>query len=179
MAGKSQLDKGTWLVGGTGNLLSSKNEYTSPNYSSSSDKLTINVSPNIGFFVADKFTLGLKANYSKYKEQINGSGGGNSNINRFSFGPFARYYILEKDKPYNILSEITYQYGLYSFKPTNGNSNTFNALIGPVVYFNSSVALEFLLGYYSTKEVIRQNGDFTTKQSGFQISVGFQFHLEK
>ena len=77
------------------------------------------------------------------------------------------------------MTEINYQYGLYSFKPTKGNSNTFNALVGPVIYLNTSVGLEFLVGYYSTTETIKQIGEITTKQNGFQFSIGFQIHLEK
>ena len=174
-----QLDKGVWLVGGTGSLLSSKYEYTSPTLSFSSDRLNIGVAPNIGYFVADKLALGLRMNYSKNKDQVNGAGGGYSNVNRFSLGPSVRYYLLDKESRYNLLTEINYQYGLYSFKPTKGNSNTFNALVGPVIYLNTSVGLEFLVGYYSTTETIKQIGEITTKQNGFQFSIGFQIHLEK
>jgi len=175
---KSQLDKGVWLVGGTGNLLSSKYEYNSPTLSYTSDRLDIGIAPNVGYFIADKLALGIRLNYTKYKDQVNGAGGGYTNVNRFSFGPLARYYVLNKENRYNLLTEVNYQYGLYSFKPTKGNSNTFNALVGPVIYFNTSVGLEFLLGYYSTTETIKQSGDNITKQSGFQISLGFQIHLE-
>lgn len=174
----SQLDKGIWLVGGTGNFLSSKYENSSPTFSSTSNRVDIAISPNVGYFVIDKLALGLKTSFTKYKEQVNGTGGLFSNVNRFSFGPFTKYYFLEKDKQYNILTEFSYQYGFYSFKPTKGNSNTFNAAVGPVVYFNTTAGLEFLLGYYSTKETIKQNGDNITKQSGFQIGIGFQIHLE-
>lgn len=178
----AQLDKGVWLVGGTGSLLASKVEYTIPamSYVYNADRLNISVSPNIGYFIVDKFALGLKTNYTKSKEQGNGLGGGYSNENRFSLGPFARYYFLNKDKQYNILSELSYQYGFYWFKPNKGNSNTFNIAAGSAVYFNSSVGLEFLVGYYSTKETIRVNADKNiSKQNGMQVSIGFQIHLQK
>jgi hypothetical protein len=175
----AQLDKGMWLVGGSGNYLTSKLEYTSPTFSSSSKKLDITVTPNIGYFIFDKLAIGLKTSFTKYKDQVSGSGGLiNTNSNRITFGPFAKFYILQKEKQYNLLAEVNYQYGLYRFKPTKGSSNTFNAAIGPVIFFNSSVGLEFLLGYYSIKETIKQTGDFISNQSGFQISIGFQIHLE-
>ncbi|MDP1845103.1 MAG: hypothetical protein Q8K64_16945 [Sediminibacterium sp.] len=176
---KSQLDKGIWLVSGTGNFLTSKYEYTSPTFSSKSDRLNIAISPNIGYFIIDKLAVGLRTSFSKNKDQVTGVGGGYTNVNRFSIGPFTKYYFLEKYKHYNLVADVSYQYGLYSFKPTKGNSNTFNAAIGPVIYFNTSVGLEFLVGYYSTKETIKQDGDITTKQSGFQIGIGFQIHLGK
>jgi hypothetical protein len=174
-----QLTKGNWLVGGTGNFLTSKNTYTSPTYSSTSERIDINISPNVGYFIIDKLAAGLRSSFSKYKEQVNGAGGGYSNLNRFEFGPFMRYYFLSAEKQYNILSDINYQYGLYWFTPTKGSINTFSASAGPVIYFNSSVGMEFLLGYYSRKEVIQQNGDIINHQKGFQIGIGFQIHLEK
>jgi hypothetical protein len=175
-----QLTQGIWLVGGTGNFLTSKNNYTSPTFSSSSDRVDIKISPSVGYFVIDKLAVGLKTSFSKYKDVVNGTGGNiNSNINRFEIGPFARYYFLEPDKQYNLLADISYQYGFYWFKPTKGNIGTFSANVGTVIFFNTSVGLEFLAGYYHRKEVIEQNGDITTNQKGFQISIGFQIHLEK
>lgn len=170
---KCQLDKGIWLVGGTGNFLSSKNTYTSPTYSSVSDRIDVKISPNLGYFIADKFGVGLRTSFSKYKEQVNGAGGLTSNVSSFEFGPFARYYFLQSDKRYNILADMCYQYGIYYSKPTKGNINTFSASAGTVVFFNSSVGLEFLLGYYSRNEVIKQNGNIVTNQRGFQIQIGF------
>lgn len=177
----AQLTKGNWLVGGTGNFLSSKNTYTSPTYSSSSDRVDIKISPNIGYFITDKFAVGLRPSFSKYKEQVDGAGGLTANISRFEFGPFARYYFLQSDKQYNILMDVSYQYGIYYNKPTKGNINTLSASAGTVIFFNSSVGLEFLLGYYSRKEVLplTTNGENTTDQKGFQIGIGFQIHLEK
>jgi len=172
-----QLTKGNWLVGGTGNFLSSKNIYTSPTFSSSSDRIDIKISPNIGYFIIDKFAVGLRPSFSKYKEQV--TNGGYSNINRFEFGPFARYYFLDVEKQFNILTDLSYQYGIYRFRTTKGNINTFSASAGTVIFFNSSVGLEFLAGYYNRKEVIQQNGDIVTNQKGFQVSLGFQIHLEK
>jgi len=110
-----------------------------------------------------------------------GQGGLTSNVSRFEFGPFARFYFLPADNQYNILADVSYQYGIYYSKPTKGKINTLSASAGTVVFFNSSVGLEFLLGYYSRKEVIplTTSGENITKQKGFQISVGFQIHLEK
>ncbi|HSC54940.1 MAG TPA: hypothetical protein VLC98_15005 [Phnomibacter sp.] len=173
----AQLDKGIWLTGGSGNLSASNFEYTSPSYAYSSDRLDIGIAPNIGYFLMDKFAVGLKANFTKHKEDV--TGGLFSNVNRFSLGPFGRYYFLKKDNRYNILTDLSYQYGFYSFKPTKGNTNTLYAAVGTAIYFNTSVGLELLVGYYSAKEVIKQNGDNISKQNGLQISMGFQVHLEK
>jgi hypothetical protein len=180
LSAKGQLTKGNWLVGGTGNFLSSKNSYSSPTYSSSSDRIDVKLSPIIGYFFINKLSLGIKPSFTKYKDVTDGTGGNiNSNINRFEVGPFVQYYFLEEDKRYNILTEITYQHGFYWFKPTKGNSNTFSANAGTIIFLNTSVGIEFLVGYYQRKEVIEQNGSFITNQKGFQIGAGFQIHLEK
>lgn len=173
----SQLTKGIWLAGGTGSFSSMKNAYSTPTYSQNSDVIDIAVSPNIGYFVADKFPLGLKLSYSKNKAQVTTSSGLYTNVNRFEFGPFARYYFLKADDRYNLLAEVSYQYGIYRFTPDKGNINTFSAAAGPVLFFNSSVGLEFLIGYYRRNEVV--NDSYKTEQKGLQMSIGFQIHLEK
>ena len=176
----SQIDKKTWLVGGTGNFLSYENTYSSPTFSFTSDRVEIKISPNIGYFPVNKLGMGLRPSYSKYKDVVNGSGGGYSNVNRFELGPFIRYYFLSAEKRYNILTDMCYQYGIYWFKPGKGNINTFSASAGTVVFFNSSVGLEFLLGYYSRNEVIplSTGGENVENYKGFQIGIGFQIHLE-
>jgi hypothetical protein len=172
----SQQTKRTWLVGGTGGFSSMKNTYSSNTYYQSSDVIDIKISPNIGFFIMDKFGLGIRASFSKYKAEVTTPGGGFTNVNRFELGPFARYYFLEKESQYNLLSEVCYQYGIYRFKPDKGNINTFSVLAGPVVYFNTVVGLEFLIGYYKRTEDV--NNSFKTGQKGFQITIGLQVHLQ-
>ena len=72
---------------------------------------------------------------------------------------------------------MSYQFGLLNAGGQKGDLRGFPALAGPVVFFNSSVGLEFLLGYsYSMEDI-----ETFLKQvrKGFQIAVGFQIHLEK
>ncbi|HLO79518.1 MAG TPA: hypothetical protein VK166_01085 [Chitinophagaceae bacterium] len=172
----AQLNKWTWLVGGSGSFSSTKNTYTSQAISQTSDATEINVSANVGYFLLDKFVAGLKPSYTKNKNQVNTPGGGYRNENRIELGPFARYYFLANDKPFNLLTEASYQFGVYSFKPAKGNINTLSLMAGPVLYFNSSVGLEFLFGYYKRNETIEDIDK--TENKGFRISIGLQFHLE-
>jgi hypothetical protein len=176
----AQLNKGTWLVGGSGSFKSSATESYGTGYSQTSDRLEIAISPNVGYFVMDKLALGLKTSFTKHKEEVDGPGGLYTNTNRFYVGPFARYYFLEKEKQFNLLADIGYQYVRVNFKPIiKVDITNFNAAVGPVIYFNTTVGLEFLVGYYSTKETRKQSGgDYTNKQSGLQMSIGFQIHLE-
>lgn len=146
-----QLDKRVWLVGGTGSLLTTKTETYSNYIDVKANVLNINIQPNIGYFVADKLAFGLRPSYILEKAKItetNGTNGGSPyNETRFSVGPFVRYYFLQSEKPFNLLADVNYSPGIYSSKPEKGNFSTFTASVGPVIYFNSSVGLEFLLGY--------------------------------
>lgn len=175
---KCQLDKGIWLVGGSGNFYASKNTYAvqSSSYYAESNDLTVKISPTIGYFIADKFVVGLKPFFTWYKSHTTTPGGGNENEKRYGIGPFLRYYFLEKEKQFNILAETSYQHGFYSFI-SKGKSNIFSIAAGPVIYFNSSVGLEFLIGYSSIKENIDLGANTTKK--GLDVGIGFQFYLQK
>jgi hypothetical protein len=177
ISAQAQLTKKNWLVGGTGSFTSTKNSYSNSNYYQTSDVTDIRISPNIGYFIIDKFAVGLRPSFSKNKAQVTTTGGGYTNVNRFEIGPFVRYYFLNNENRYNMLAEACYQYGIYRFNPDKGDINTLSVMAGPVIYFNTVVGLEFLLGYYKRNEKV--NGSFETEQKGFQMAVGFQIHLEK
>lgn len=176
----AQLEKRTYLVGGTGSFSRTQTNFETNGNSQKSKSIDINISPAVGYFFIDKLAAGLRTGFSKYKVFENAAiGGAYTNINRLEFGPFARYYFLPKDKQLNIIADAGYQYGIYSFKNINqkGNINTFSFFAGPVVYFNNTVGLEFLIGYKSRTEDVKQS--FKQTENSFQIAIGFQFHLKK
>jgi hypothetical protein len=175
----SQLTEGIWLLGGTASLYSTKNTYSTDVANQTSDNLQIGVAPSVGYFIADKFALGLSSTYTKSKVEVTSVGGLYTNENRFDFGPFARYYFLNIDKQYNLLADINYQYGLYWFTPRKGDRHTLSASIGTVVFFNSSVGFELLFGYYSQKESINDQIRTAYEKKGLLMTIGFKFHLEK
>ncbi len=57
------------------------------------------------------------------------------------------------------------------------NDDKFSIMAGPEIFFNSSVGMEFLLGYSYSKEDVEQANKEVRK--GFQIGIGFQIHLQK
>lgn len=172
-----QIDKGTWLVGGTGKFYTYTSDYSSAAYNNTAKYTQIDISPAGGYFVADKLAFGIKPTFSSIKGKVTTLGGGSTNVQRYWIGPYGRYYILEKEKPYNIVTEVSYQFGIFNAGGQRGGLSNFSALAGPVIYFNSSVGIEFLLGYSYSKEDVEQGSKEIKK--GFQIGVGFQIHLEK
>ncbi len=173
----AQLNKATWIVGGTGNFMSRNGTYTTPSVSYDSKYTDVTISPNIGYFLVDKLAVGLKSSLSWTKSKTFPPGGGSTDIKRFLAGPFARYYLLDIDKQFNILTEGNFQFGSYKAGDDKGSISSYSFMTGPVVYFNSSVGLEFLLGYTSNIEDVRDR--YKNSLKGFQVSLGFQIHLEK
>jgi hypothetical protein len=177
LAAKSQLAKGTWLVGGTGKFYTYNDKTSSSTFFTEARYTQIDISPSVGYFVIDKLAFGLKPTFSSLKGKVINPGGPITNGQRYWIGPFGRYYFLEQDKQYNIVTDISYQVGIYNASGQRGNLSNFFASIGPVIYFNTSLGMEFLLGYNYTKEDVEAANKIITK--GFQIAVGFQIHLEK
>ena len=173
----SQLDKGNFLVGGTGKFYSYTSTNSSSSYNVEAKYTQIDLSPAIGYFVADKLAFGLKPTVSSIKGKVTSAGGGSTNVQRYLIGPFGRYYFLNKENNYNIVSDVSYQFGFFGGGLAKGKLATFSALAGPVIYFNTTVGIEFLLGYSYSKEDVEQANKEIRK--GFQLGIGFQIHLEK
>ncbi len=180
----AQLDKKNLLIGGSGSISSSIVNYTSTANNFKEKNSQIEISPSFGYFLVDKFAMGLKSTFyslnTKITEPLNG---GKTNYKRFTVGPFARYYLLDIDKQFNILTQLSYQSGILSQRGAlkeNGKINEFSFLAGPEVFFNSSVGLEVLLGYkMSTEKLVNSQSPFKDERRGLQVSIGFQYHLEK
>lgn len=176
LVSKSQLKQGTWLAGGTGKFYSYTAQYSSATYNTESRYTQIDLSPNVGYFVADKLAFGIRPTFSSINGKVTTTGGLSTNVQRYWIGPFGRYYFLEAGKQANIVTEVSYQTGFFG-GISKGSLSNLSAMAGPVIFFNSSVGLEFLLGYSRTKEDVE--GYQKEIRQGLQITVGFQIHLEK
>ena len=179
---KAQLDKGVWLVGGNGTFYSYTENYSTPTFSQVGKFANIDIGASFGYFLVDKFAVGLRPSFSSYKGEVVNTPGGTNQL-KLSVGPFVRYYFLSKDKPYNILFDASYQSGINKYLRSpqeKGKFNTLSIMGGSEIFFNSSVGLEILLGYTS-KVLSIENSQSAANMTrkGFQTSVGFTFHLEK
>lgn len=174
---KAQLDRGIWLAGGTGKFYWYNSQLTGAAFATEASYTQIDLAPSVGFFLLDKFAAGIRPTFSSIKGEVTSTGGLSTNVQRYWLGPFARYYVLTKEKPFNIVTDVAYQWGLFNAGGERGKLNTFSAMAGPVIFFNSSVGLEVLLGYHQTLEDVPTG--IKEVRRGFQIGVGFQIHLER
>ena len=172
-----QLDKKTWLVGGVGNLSTTKNTQRTNNGYQESDEFTVTISPNIGYFISDKFVVGLSQNLSWFKAEVTTFGGSKTNTIRYDLGPFLRYYFLAKEKPFNVFADVNYTVGTFKLYDIKGRRNATTFRIGTALFLNESIALEVTGGYNSNKENIPSRTK--TSQKGVIMGIGIQIHLFK
>ncbi|MDP1809818.1 MAG: hypothetical protein Q8K66_00325 [Sediminibacterium sp.] len=183
LTAKSQLNSGSWLVGGSGSFYSYNEKYSTPTYNQTAKYTSADISGTVGYFIVDKFVAGVRPYFSSYKEESIRPNGGTTNSFRFAIGPFARYYFLQADKPFNLLTDISYQFGInrqVHAPDIDGKFNDFSVMGGTEVFFNTAVGMEILFGY---SQKIRSIGEspnaLYTNKKGFQVSIGFTLHLEK
>lgn len=172
ISANAQLTKHNWMLGGAINF--SSIHRNSEAYGPSQVGYTFNITPNIGYFPLDKFAVGFKTGINKSGYKAPGTPGYNK-YTEFNIGAYSRYYFLSTEKNINILSEAAY---LYGFEKGNQNDpaskNTFVFSAGPVVYFNTSVGIEFLVSY-STSKFVSVKGS----NNIIMVGLGLQVHLEK
>lgn len=178
-AANAQITKGNWMVGGNASF-SSQETYSNKGNEDKIVERTIKITPNIGYFFVDKLAVGGRFGYENIFNPNYGFGDVSSNA--FFVGPFLRYYFLKPKKIVNVFVEGSYGIGnVYRKGDTESQNytehiNTYDFMAGPVIYFNSSVSMEFTLQYSSTR-IKFQDSDFT--RNNFQIGLGFQIYLEK
>ncbi len=170
-----QITKGNWMVGGNFNYSNSKRSGTGV----TNDKgRVINILPQAGYFIINKLALGLVSRmyFQKVKYTLpNGAEISNAQSN-LGIGPFIRYYFLPTTNRVNIFCNAK---GFYAETFIKSVSQRFNDVdfafdAGLVVFANSSVGIEFTIGYFNSKAIGRD-----AHQSDLKIGVGFQIHLER
>lgn len=166
----AQITSNNWLLGGNISLANTRNtiELTSQN-----SYYDVQINPNIGYFLMDKFAVGLKTSITFLGLKAIGTDS-YTKYNTYDIGPFFRYYFLPTDNTINLLAEGAYQYGYFGDGNINDSKNTFAFSTGAVAFFNSSVGMEFLISYASYR-----SPGFSGSNGTIQLGIGLQVHLEK
>jgi hypothetical protein len=160
----AQIVKGNWMMGGSASFYNSKNTAGDTGNSSTGFSL----SPKVGYFVIDKLAIGTLGQFSYDFTNENTKSGYS-----YTVAPFVRYYFLEKEKPINIFSEVSYD--ILRASNTNYKTDNLNLKAGGVFFLNSSIGLEVALNYFKQKNT----GDYPSQIRIIYLSVGFQIHLER
>lgn len=164
LGSKAQINKGQYLVGGAAGFNHDK--------AGEAKTTTIFISPNAGYFVADKLAVGLDASFTSAKEKVGDVDG--DKLSTFNVGPFVRYYFLPTAQKVNVFAHGAFRFGSTKVGDADGVSSTdWTIKAGPAFFLSPSVALETAVYYGSLKY---KDVDAT---NSFGLSVGFQIHLGK
>ena len=183
IAVSAQTSKGSFMIGGSGSMSFNKNDW---NGSGNTKQTSLNLSPDVGYFFANRVVGGLylplevsrsKTKVSSLPEEYHGNG--------YSVGvvPFIRYYMPVKS--FFIVTEASYgwYYSKNKFETSDPISGVvigeeeittkykgFSFAAGPAFFLNPYTSIEILANYQRT--------DFDAMdQSTFYLSIGFQIYL--
>ncbi len=92
----SQITKDNWLVGGSTSFSSLKSSSAA---SAQFKLINFQISPVIGYFVEDKFALGIRPSLQYGSNTV-------ANTNTIiKAGPFVRYYFLKSENMFNLIAQ--------------------------------------------------------------------------
>ncbi|MCH2083260.1 MAG: autotransporter outer membrane beta-barrel domain-containing protein [Saprospiraceae bacterium] len=145
---------------------------------------TFTLSPRIGYFITDGFALGLNTSY--LFQRVNAENNdGETTLNLYSLGPFARYYFqIPNFQPFieasinlgQIKQESTFGFG----GPSEGTSIYRDVFlgVGGAYFIKNTIALEVTLGFRSLNleadpDVMEQ----TESTNTLGMRIGFQILL--
>ena len=171
ISASSQITKGNWMVGGSGSFINYKNTYSDNNTETTQTGFAFELSPNVGYFVVDNFSIGSIVGLSF----INPSGSDN-NSQSFGLAPFVRYYFRKSDKIINPFLQASYSFNRSKIQLEGGHnkSSEYRLKGGSAFFLNSSVALEITIEYSSSKNNVNNN-----QYDRFTTGIGLQIHLGK
>ena len=154
----AQTSKGGWLLGGSASFSSAKQ--------GNFKQTDFSIAPDAGYFFIDNLCIGAGIGFSSSKEE------GFDAVTSFAFAPFARYYFLPLGPNAKLFANGSFGFGSQSSGGVSQSLTVWGIKAGPAFFLTKNVALEFALGYSSTK--IKDEPDAINT---FGVSLGFQIHL--
>ena len=183
----AQLEKGTYLLGGSINFNRSKSEYTSQFGNQKSEAFNFTLAPDVMLFRINRLATGLSTAVSYGKSTFFGE---DSHNTAFHFGPIVRYYFPVKQ--WAFFPEAIYTIGWNSTKgmmydPSSGTpeervsttrTNSFSLGLGSTYFLSPTVGLEGIL-YYQQSRGKNDYLDAQTDNSSINFKVGFQIYFSR
>lgn len=135
------------------------------NKGSETKSTNLSFSPKAGYFLSDKFAVGIAPGYAESKQtNYSGSTDTYTKTNTTSVEIFGRYYFLEAGKRFKVYSELDLGYSTAGGETSNGtttikndktNSIGANAGIGANFFVTNKIAVGYqftnVLGYQTSK----------------------------
>ena len=180
----AQIHKGSWMIGGSGDLRS----FTSSSNLSSSGS----IQPQIGYFLSDGILLGTTIGYSIENNTFRDFNNTFKSKNRaFLLIPFLRYYPSPPSNPWFLQLDLEYNTRHNVLQTTDSNNNIGKRLeanfgAGMNWFLTDNIALEGLLRYrlFDAKSGIFVNNSplssfFEDKQERFfPLAIQFQLGIQ-
>ncbi len=164
-----QIQKGNFLIGGTGSFM--KQHVTNV----SEINTIASLQPNFGYFVGDNFSIGIQLplNYRRY---------GNLISTGFGISPMLRFYFAKNEKSAFFIP-LTAGVGNNNYKTYGSSSKTIYTNytetfgLGFVYFIQPNIGLETALSYYfqQSKNNIMANSNSSAR--GVNFNVGFQIYM--
>jgi opacity protein-like surface antigen len=176
MAGFSQTEKGSVLLGGNIDFTSTSKTYEAA-YQVHENATSFALNPMIGFFPVNNFAVILNTNYETESSKIEGQ---NESISSHTLviGPLLRYYF-----PASESVKFFAGAGIGFGSGNDMTSTVYQVQAGPAFYISRNLALEFNVNYQSANNKYTSSIDpaynSTVKQSQFGVAVGFMVYLGK
>jgi hypothetical protein len=185
----AQTRKHDWLVGGSA-LMHSKLTRTILTADAVRNvkvrHTDINLSPDAGYFLSDRFVVGARLLYATHKAKVlEGANFPSSVTKDYGAGPFVRYYFFPGKNRFNLLVDGSYQFGTqkqtvnvfvdgqpYSSSVTSNRGHTASITAGPVYNLTSKIGLELLGAYIASKY-----SGFSGKSDMFMAGLGVHVYL--
>ena len=192
----AQTEKGKTIVaissalgiGGTSNGFAfSSNKTKSDNFNSDPIKITsFNLSPRVGYFVANNLALGAELFYS-YSKQDDFLFEGDIlfeevKSNSIGAGPFARYYIKAKKLTPFIEAGVVFgraKSSISDFSENEFSLFNFGGGAGIAIPLGKKVSFDALLGYthFETKQKEDNPSNVRNISNNFSLNLGFSVYL--
>lgn len=167
--GLPRINKNDWMLGGRGKL-----SFSSQNYINDEKikETSFRLSPRIGYFVADRWAIGLSPSFEAGSTEIPSYG--KDKYNELGLGINSRYYLMENKNKTNFFAEAGYSFGGAQFNDDDRiGVNGYNLGLNFVYFKNPFVALELGFEYGSKKYE-----DEDERINKFGLCAGLQIHLD-
>jgi hypothetical protein len=134
---------------------------------------TLDIAPDIGYFLIDKFAVGLRPGLAFSNSDVPSA---KVKSITYTFAPFVRYYFLRKDNRFNVFADAEYAYSKTNYNEPayfeNYASNAYVFSTGPSLFINENISLEFTVGYKSIKD-----NNNSKRATDIFTQLGFQIHF--